>query len=169
MSSKRVKGYVARSTASRIQQVRDQLEAAIDRGDYQPGDRRPSERELVSLLGGSRVGIREAIRSLEALGRVEVRHGQGCFVAASRSDQHVKSFAHRLQIPHDLHETFNESRQGALQPLGRPAEPAREHDGIIAAIERANRRAARGGRRHLDVARASLITLLNTTTTEGHQ
>jgi DNA-binding FadR family transcriptional regulator len=68
MSSKGAKkpGYTLLSTVSRTQQVRDQLEAAIERGDYKPGERLPSERELVELLGVSRVSVREAIRSLEA-------------------------------------------------------------------------------------------------------
>lgn len=68
------------SSASRSDQVRDQLEQAIRRGDYAPGDRLPSERELTEMLGVSRVSVREGIRSLEAIGLVEVRHGNGCFV-----------------------------------------------------------------------------------------
>ena len=68
------------SSASRSDQVRDQLEAAIRRGEYAPGDRLPSERELTEMLGVSRVSVREGIRSLEAIGLVEVRHGNGCFV-----------------------------------------------------------------------------------------
>ena len=83
---------------SRMQQVRDQLEAAIERGDYRPGDRLPSERELVELLGVSRVIVREAIRSLEALGMVDVQQGRGCFVAASRSDQYATTFSHWLTV-----------------------------------------------------------------------
>jgi DNA-binding FadR family transcriptional regulator len=68
------------SSVSRSDQVRDQLESAIRRGEYAPGDRLPSERELTDLLGVSRVSVREGIRSLEAIGLVEVRHGNGCFV-----------------------------------------------------------------------------------------
>jgi GntR family transcriptional repressor for pyruvate dehydrogenase complex len=68
------------STVSRSDQVRDQLESAIRRGDYAPGDKLPSERELTEMLGVSRVSVREGIRSLEAIGLVEVRHGNGCFV-----------------------------------------------------------------------------------------
>jgi GntR family transcriptional repressor for pyruvate dehydrogenase complex len=66
-------------------EVKLQLEEAIRRGDYPPGHRLPSERELMKLLGVSRVSIREAIRSLEALGRVRVEHGRGAFVTDRRS------------------------------------------------------------------------------------
>jgi DNA-binding FadR family transcriptional regulator len=93
--------YTAVSVISRTQQVRDQLEAAIERGDYKAGDRLPSQRELVDLFGVSRVSVREAIRSLEAIGLLEVHHGRGCFVAASRSDRYAGSFGRWLAIHRD--------------------------------------------------------------------
>jgi GntR family transcriptional repressor for pyruvate dehydrogenase complex len=62
-----------------------QIEEAIQRGEYAPGERLPSERELVQMLGVSRVSVREAIRSLEALGVVRVEHGKGAFVSDRRS------------------------------------------------------------------------------------
>lgn len=81
-------GAAGLTTIKRIQRsaaVREQLEAAIRRGDFAPGDRIPSERELVETFGVSRVSVREAIRSLEALGQVTVQHGRGVFVTDRRS------------------------------------------------------------------------------------
>ena len=46
----------------------------------QPGDKLPSERELVETLGVSRSSIRDAIRSLELMGMVEPRQGAGTIV-----------------------------------------------------------------------------------------
>lgn len=69
----------------RTAQVRMQLEEAIRRGDFTPGERLPSERELVQTFGVSRVSVREAIRSLEALGVIRVQHGLGAFVTDRRS------------------------------------------------------------------------------------
>ena len=60
--------------------MRQQLEDAIRREEYRPGDKLPSERELAEMLGVSRVSVREAIRSLEAVGLLEVRHGAGTIV-----------------------------------------------------------------------------------------
>lgn len=65
----------------RTQGVRDQLLQAIERGDLRPGEPLPSERTFAELLGVSRVAVREAIRSLEAVGVVEVRERRGSFVA----------------------------------------------------------------------------------------
>ncbi len=69
----------------RSEEVRLQIERAIRAGDFGPGDRLPSERELVETFGVSRVSVREAIRSLEALGLVRVYQGRGAFVSDRRS------------------------------------------------------------------------------------
>src|SRR5438128_5858138 len=69
----------------RSEEVRLQIEGAIRSGDFAPGERLPSERELVETFGVSRVSVREAIRSLEALGLVRVYQGRGAFVSDRRS------------------------------------------------------------------------------------
>jgi GntR family transcriptional repressor for pyruvate dehydrogenase complex len=62
-----------------VAQIRDRIE----RGALKVGDRLPSERELTVLLGVSRTVVREAIRALESVGIIEVRHGRGAFVRRS--------------------------------------------------------------------------------------
>jgi GntR family transcriptional repressor for pyruvate dehydrogenase complex len=59
--------------------VAEQLLEAI-RG-LPPGTRVPSERELTKDLGVGRSTLREALNGLAVLGVVEIRHGQGAFVA----------------------------------------------------------------------------------------
>lgn len=44
------------------------------------GDRLPPERELVQMVGASRLPLREALSVLKGLGIVEARHGKGVFV-----------------------------------------------------------------------------------------
>ena len=61
-----------------IEQVRD----LITSGQLRSGDRLPAERELAQALSVSRSAVREAIRAMESLGLVEVRAGEGTFVAA---------------------------------------------------------------------------------------
>ena len=45
------------------------------------GTRIPSERELMASLGVGRSTVREAVNGLAMLGVLEIRHGQGAFVA----------------------------------------------------------------------------------------
>jgi DNA-binding FadR family transcriptional regulator len=52
-----------------------QIERAIFDGGYRCGDRLPPERELVRQFHASRVAVREALRTLEHRGLIEVRHG----------------------------------------------------------------------------------------------
>ncbi|GAA3528071.1 FadR/GntR family transcriptional regulator [Amycolatopsis ultiminotia] len=64
--------------------IAEQVRDAIATRRYKPGDRLPTEREMAEIFEVSRNGVREAIRSLESSGLVEIRigvHG-GVFVAA---------------------------------------------------------------------------------------
>jgi DNA-binding FadR family transcriptional regulator len=56
--------------------VADRLVTAIALGEFVPGQRLPSERELAATLGVSRTTVREAIQRLAALGYVDVKRGR---------------------------------------------------------------------------------------------
>ncbi len=71
--------------------IEKQITELIAGDELRPGDRLPAERELAGLLGVSRPSVREAVKSLEAQGRLHVRHGQGVFVAAPRSEQDLRA------------------------------------------------------------------------------
>jgi len=58
----------------------DQLKQMILRGEFNPGDRLPAERELAQLLRVSRAPVREALVALELLDIVQGRVGEGWFV-----------------------------------------------------------------------------------------
>ncbi|WP_275693126.1 FadR/GntR family transcriptional regulator [Devosia lacusdianchii] len=53
----------------------------VTTGELKPGDQLPSERKLAETFDVSRPTLREAIRALDVLGVVEVRHGGGAFVS----------------------------------------------------------------------------------------
>jgi DNA-binding FadR family transcriptional regulator len=78
--------------------VRDQILAAIKRGELAPGAPIPSERQLGETFGVSRVSVREAIRSLEAMGLVEVHHGRGSFVTSGPGKAYLDPFVNWLQV-----------------------------------------------------------------------
>lgn len=63
-----------------VVQVANSLREAILAGEYQPGDKLPSEARLTESHGVSRTVVREAIAALRSDGLVEPRRGAGVFV-----------------------------------------------------------------------------------------
>jgi DNA-binding FadR family transcriptional regulator len=57
--------------------IQDKLKRFITEQRLAPGDLLPPEGRLADDLGVSRGSVREAVKSLESLGVVEVRHGDG--------------------------------------------------------------------------------------------
>jgi GntR family transcriptional repressor for pyruvate dehydrogenase complex len=81
----------------------DQILNLIAEGHLKPGDRLPSERELVRQLEVSRASVREALRALEARDVIEVKPGSGSFVRGSGQDEAGPNWvpwllAHRHEI-----------------------------------------------------------------------
>ena len=62
------------------QKVANKILELITTGAYPPGTRLPGERELADRFDVSRVVVREAEISLEALGHVEIKVGAGVYV-----------------------------------------------------------------------------------------
>jgi DNA-binding FadR family transcriptional regulator len=73
------------------------LRQALDRGEWQPGDRLPPERELARSLGVGRSSLRNALAELERDGRIWRHVGQGTFVSSSDADEVVATL--RLNPP----------------------------------------------------------------------
>ena len=53
----------------------------IIRGKFRPGQRLPTERDLVQDIGVSRTSVRAGLQTLAAKGLLVIRHGSGTFVA----------------------------------------------------------------------------------------
>jgi DNA-binding FadR family transcriptional regulator len=75
------------STLQRHETLTSQLVKAlterIDKAVFKPGDKLPSEQELIEEFGVSRTVVREAISSLRAAGLVATQQGVGAFVLQS--------------------------------------------------------------------------------------
>ena len=56
------------------------ISEAIRDGSISPGDKLPTESEIMRIQGVSRTVVREAISHMQAAGMVETRHGIGTFV-----------------------------------------------------------------------------------------
>lgn len=74
------------NTPLRVQTER-QMRDRIVRGDWRSGERIPSERTLIQLLGISRSTLRQAVDALIHEGLLERRHGSGTYVTRPRFDQ----------------------------------------------------------------------------------
>ncbi|MCF8146186.1 MAG: GntR family transcriptional regulator [Deltaproteobacteria bacterium] len=77
-----------------------QILEAMFRGDLQADDKLPSEKELGEIFGVSRVTVREAIRSLEQFGMIEVRQGSrgGAYVKKMNLDNVVGQMGNALRM-----------------------------------------------------------------------
>jgi len=65
------------------------LTDSIRNGSIKPGDKLPTESEIMRIQGVSRTVVREAISHLQAAGMVETRHGIGTFVLAPAPVHHL--------------------------------------------------------------------------------
>ena len=60
-----------------------QIRGSIQSGDFRRGDRLPPIMEMARRFGVGHPTIREALKKLEAMGVVDIRHGSGVFVSRS--------------------------------------------------------------------------------------
>ncbi|MPZ63851.1 MAG: FCD domain-containing protein [Propionibacteriales bacterium] len=99
---------VGRASEDVVRQIKD----AIHAGKLRPGDGLPSERELTGRLGVSRVTVRDALRTLEATGLVEIRVGArgGAFVTAPEPDYVGEGLANMLLLSSSSPEDVTEAR-----------------------------------------------------------
>lgn len=83
------------------------MELILER-DLKAGDPLPTENELASALGIGRNTLREALKVLQALGVVEIRHGFGMFVAPRNFDALTDglTFRGRLSLRHEGQEAL---------------------------------------------------------------
>jgi GntR family transcriptional regulator, transcriptional repressor for pyruvate dehydrogenase complex len=74
----------------------NELAAEIRNGKLRPGDKLPTEAQIVNRFGVSRTVVREALSRLQASGLVETRHGVGTFVAGRRRDVGLRADAAQI-------------------------------------------------------------------------
>jgi GntR family transcriptional repressor for pyruvate dehydrogenase complex len=78
------------------EQVFANLLEAVLSGRYEPGEKLPRQRELAADLGVTLGSLREALKRLEQMGLVEVRHGDATRVNDWRSSGGLDVIAHVL-------------------------------------------------------------------------
>lgn len=96
-------------------QVATTLAEGIDAGTWKPGERLPTEPELMACFGVSRFTVRQAIASLERRGVVRAEQGRGTFVHRAPLVYPISS---RTRFSRNLIEQgFDPGRQGLLEEV----------------------------------------------------
>jgi GntR family transcriptional repressor for pyruvate dehydrogenase complex len=78
--------YRAVRTSRLYEQIVEQVEQSILKGQLKPGDQLPAERDLAQSFGVSRTAVREAVKTLREKGLVEAYTGRGTFVTSGTSN-----------------------------------------------------------------------------------
>lgn len=118
-------------------QVREQMAIGVLR----PGDKLPAERELAEQLGSSRTAVREALRSLEMAGIVELRKGVkgGAFICEGDPEVVTRSLGDMVSLGRISLESLTESRviiQDAVVRLACERGTSADFDAMERSIER---------------------------------
>jgi len=86
-------------TLPKYQHIYNALSADIAAGRVKPGERLPSEAELVKTFGASRITVTRALRDLKQAGLVERRAGSGTYVLGARRQPRVQALSFGLLVP----------------------------------------------------------------------
>ncbi|NJN18676.1 MAG: FadR family transcriptional regulator [Oscillochloris sp.] len=115
-----------------VEAIVEQIVRQIQTGKLKPGDRLPSERQLIEMLGVSRSSVREALQGLAMMGLVESRHGQGSFISPNL----VRLFPNMESavLPSSLQRTMRlhlvEARRTVECPVAELAAARADEDGL---------------------------------------
>jgi len=108
--SKRFKPVVTETT-SRSERIVSQIKSLLIEGKLSPGDKLPPERELAEIMNVSRTSVREAIKTLAAMGLVAIRKGHGVFVQEASLGSVINRVGDALIIKNDELEQLFEIRK----------------------------------------------------------
>ncbi|MCO1575802.1 FadR family transcriptional regulator [Crossiella sp. SN42] len=131
--------------------IRDEITGLILSRGLKSGDPLPTETELVETFGVSRNSVREALKALQALDIVEIRHGFGTYVGRLSLDPLADGLTFRVlhDIGRDLRSMeeiveVREALEGVL--IRRVAEiiPAADLAGLDEVTKRMSERAKSG-------------------------
>jgi GntR family transcriptional repressor for pyruvate dehydrogenase complex len=93
------------------EKVAEQLKEAILAGTFQPGDRLPSVRELGEKLQVGQPAVREAFTALKAIGLIDIRQGEGTFVAKYNSeDLKARIEEYQMLVKQDVEKLYEVRR-----------------------------------------------------------
>jgi GntR family transcriptional repressor for pyruvate dehydrogenase complex len=117
------------------EEVADRIRVLMLDGTFPAGEPLPSERHLAERFGVSRGSIRDALRTLETIGLLETRHGQGTFPHELSVDRLVAPLASVMAYRSDLQDELMDVRR-MFEPAVARAAAERASDEDLADLER---------------------------------
>jgi DNA-binding FadR family transcriptional regulator len=164
MSSRPEPAAAPRRTRNLASELVQSLGDRIRQGQLAPGDKLPTEAEIMASFGVSRTVVREALSKLQAAGQVHTRHGIGTFVADAGDSAPFRIAPQQLATLQDVIAMLElrigvETEAAALAAQRR--EPAHlavmrsALDEFAAAVEAARDPVLADQRFHLEIARAT--------------
>ena len=94
-----------------VDRIVDRITQAIINGDLRPGDKIPTELELMQSLQVGRNSVREAVKVLVSFGVVEIRRAEGTFVCSSFKQRMLDPMLYGLILQQDNPRSLLELRQ----------------------------------------------------------
>src|SRR5690554_2813919 len=79
-----------------VEKIVEQITEAIISKQLKPGDKIPTELELIERFGVGRNSVREAIKMLSAQGVLEIRRGDGTYIAKEIYPSVIDSLVYSL-------------------------------------------------------------------------
>jgi GntR family transcriptional repressor for pyruvate dehydrogenase complex len=130
------------------EEIADRIRVLILDGTFPAGQPLPAERALAERFGVSRGSIRDAFRTLETIGLLVTRHGQGTFPQELDVERLVAPLASVLSYRPDLQDELMDVRR-MFEPAVARVAATRVTDEDLAALQRileAQRRKLKTGR-----------------------
>ncbi|WP_291953828.1 FadR/GntR family transcriptional regulator [Mahella sp.] len=87
------------------------IEEALISKELKPGDPLPSENEMAKTFGVGKTSVREAIKMLEAMNVVEVKHGNGSFIKQKADVDNINSLIFTLLLEQGSNKEIFELRE----------------------------------------------------------
>lgn len=130
-------------------EVLSQITEAIREGEYQEGDKLPSERSIAQQISASRQTVREALGILAAVGAVERCQGDGTYITSSNENALNEALSAERQSRKKFEDIFE--LQQLLEPPVAELVAKKHSKGDLAEVQEALKsmeKAIREGDRH---------------------
>ena len=99
-----------------IDQIVNDVKGRIIAREFKEGDLLPSQDEMARRLGVSRVSLREAFNRLALMGLIEIKHGVGTYIKATKPEYLINSISSMIVMDQASADELLQARQ-LIEPV----------------------------------------------------